>query len=207
MDARFYGEAVEAWEKALAVLPKDLPDDAHRDLLNKLGIAHTQRQDYQAAEKAFRSALRIAPGAAKTHFNMGLLFLHQDDLNRAEEWLKATLECASWYPEAHYHLGYIQEKRGAHERAAGEYVKELNENAASANAWYGLMLLKKRGLIAGPRLRPTKEEWSAADVIGLAAALAVGLGVWILGEMVRFRRKRQRLHEAAEAAPEPRAEF
>lgn len=181
-----YVKAEQAWEKALALKPDSV------DMINKVGIAQTKLKKFGEAEQSFRRAIARDDNEPKSYFNLGLLFLHQGQYEAAELWLGRALGRADWYPETHYHLGYIQEKRGEYEKAAEEYVAELGVNPASVNAWYGLLSLKKRGLIPSTYELSEQEaaDWSPASVAALAAAFLLGLCTWGAGEI--WGRKREK---------------
>ena len=155
---------------------------------NRLGVAYTRLKRYEAAEVEFRKAIRLDEEEPSSYFNLALLFLHQDKANLAEKWLNKTLERASWYPEVHYHLGYIREKESKYDEAVKEFVKELNVNPACPKSWYELFRLKKQGYGAGGGLeRPGDRSWDTTGVVSLAVVIFFGLVLCGLGAWRSWR--------------------
>lgn len=135
-NAADYDGAIETWEKGLEFDPDSVL------LLNRIGVAFTQKKDYSAAEDTFLKAIKIDPDYPQSHFNLGLLHLCQGNEPQAVDELKETLRCASWYPETHYHLGLIYEKQGRLDLAEEEYIAELNVNPNCTKAWGRYFILK-----------------------------------------------------------------
>ena len=168
--------AVARWEQVLESEPASV------SARNRLGIAHTRLGHYKAAEAEFREAIRIDEEDPSSYFNFALLYLHQGKTDLAEAWLNETLERASWYPEVHYHLGYIREKEGQYDEAVKEFVKELNVNPSCPKSWHELFRLKKQGYGTGGGLeRPGERGWDTMGVVSLSTVIFFGVVLCVLG--------------------------
>ena len=66
-----YTEALAHYKKALAVNPARLTGVDVRTAYNNLGVALVAKGDLSAAERTFQEALRLMPGNAVTHANLG----------------------------------------------------------------------------------------------------------------------------------------
>ncbi len=172
MSLQKWEAAVRAWDEVLKHRPDSIP------ALNRLGIAHTQLEHYERAEVAFRQAIDLQASEPSAYFNLALLYLRQDRTELAETWLNKTLECASWYPETHYHLGYIRVQEERFDEAIEEFVKELGVNPASAKAWHELFRLQEKGYgHSGGLARPSDRSWNAIEIVSLSVIVICGLGL------------------------------
>ena len=177
-----YEEALESWRRALSLKPRSL------ETLVRIGTALTRLERYREAETAFRQCLDLDPKSAMAHYHLGALFMHERRFRPARKNLKLALKHTSWYPNAHYLLGYILEQEGAYKEAAKEYVAELNVNPSSVDAWYHLLDLQKQGKVG--RNWDRKVVWTPKTIVGVSLAMAIGLGVFILGCVKSHARSR-----------------
>ena len=122
-------QAVAIWQELLRQMPADVT------LLNRLGIAYTQAEDFERAQSFFNRALAEDADEPQAYFNLALLQMKRRQMDQAEQTLLKLLTVAKWYPEANYHLGYVYEKSGRIELAQKYYVRELNVNGGCAKAW------------------------------------------------------------------------
>ena len=94
-DAERYPEAINWYEKALAIDPKNA--DASTDL----GVSYYYTKRTDEALKQFENSLRIDPKHAKTLLNKGIvLAFGKQDLNGAAESWRKVVELAPNSPEA-----------------------------------------------------------------------------------------------------------
>lgn len=70
------------------------------------------RGEFQAAEAAYREAIRLRPGDAEAWSNLGLALQAQRRLSEAEACQQHALRLAPDYPEAHNNLGLTQYEHG-----------------------------------------------------------------------------------------------
>ena len=124
-----YLEALEVWRSGLETYP-----DAGR-LHYRVGTILAVRSSFERAEQHLRRAVELSPDELEIRKELGICYLQAERPDDAERELKAVLARADWFPEVHYYLGMIYEKRGDHDAAREQYVKELNHNPGCAFAW------------------------------------------------------------------------
>ena len=59
-----------------------------------------------------RQIAGVESESAMAHYHLGALFMHRQQFDRARESLGEALKRRSWYPNAHYLLGYMFEEEG-----------------------------------------------------------------------------------------------
>ena len=130
------------------------------DLLNLLGVARLQIDDFEGAEWAWREALALAPQAANIHYNLGNLFTRSRQIDRAEASFRAAIAHHPEHVDAHYNLGtmLLNEGRLAEARAAFDSTLSLRPDHGDARFNIGLLQVEAgetegaeasfRGLIA-----------------------------------------------------------
>ncbi|OPX31126.1 MAG: hypothetical protein B1H40_04500 [Candidatus Latescibacteria bacterium 4484_181] len=135
---RRYQEAISIWQQALQKSPDDV------SILVRLGVALSLLERYPQAEAVLNRALEAEPDNPKVLYNLGLVYLRQNQDEKALRCFSKTLELVNWYPEANYHMGLIYEREGLEGKAMEFYVKEVNNNPASAKTWQRLLTLKEK---------------------------------------------------------------
>lgn len=85
------------------------------------GLKVFERQDFLKAQKAFESALRVAPSSPKAHYHLGLCRLELGEYREAEDELHRATELDSTFYQAHLALGYLHHKAKREEEAAKEF--------------------------------------------------------------------------------------
>lgn len=76
----------EKYEQAIAELDKALKEDADDpDLLNLVAFSHRQLKRYEIALNYYQRALEIEPDHRGANEYLGELYLHLDQLDKAEE--------------------------------------------------------------------------------------------------------------------------
>ena len=104
----------EAYYRAFLLLSEGKIDDAiraYRALLardpnaplvhHQLGRAFSRSKQYDAAEKEFREALRLAPDLAEAAYDIAAVRETLGDSAGAEQWFRAAIALNAIYPEAH----------------------------------------------------------------------------------------------------------
>ena len=122
-------EAIAVWREGLAKFP-DAPQ-----LHYGLGTVLAVRKEFPEATEHLERAVSLSPAEPKFRKELALCLLQQKRDAEAERELRAVLAAADWFPEAHYFLGTLYERRGERDRALQEYVKELNVNPCCTFAW------------------------------------------------------------------------
>jgi len=80
---------------------------------NLLGIIESNRQDYTSALAAFQKALQIAPNSAKTHVNLGNVYLLQKRSDLAEKEFRTVLRLDPQNQDGNYNLAVLLMAKGA----------------------------------------------------------------------------------------------
>ena len=85
----------------------------------ELGLAEATLDDYAAAERAFRAAIRLEPGRVEAWLELGLVL---ETLNRVDELttLAAEADAAGLGAEAHFLRAWALRRQGRHEEALAE---------------------------------------------------------------------------------------
>jgi Tfp pilus assembly protein PilF len=123
------GAADAHFERALKLEPKN------PDLLCDRGYSFYRRRRWSDAEEKFKEALQIDPAHARSHANLGLVFGHQGDHDRAlAEFAKAGCDPS----DARANLALVYALEGHFDDAKREYAKALVAKPTSAAAKEGL---------------------------------------------------------------------
>lgn len=142
LDLERWAEAVEAYERAVALSP-GLPTDH-----SSLGIAYQHLEQYDRAVAAYQKALAILPCDANTHDLLGDLYRK---LGKVDEALHEYQESVRYAPDdftAWHAIGQILEERGQMDEAKAAYEKAvaaaeayLKRNPRDATVTYTLGLM------------------------------------------------------------------
>ncbi len=103
-DPNSQAEAISMYLQVLEAEPQ------HAAAHINVGTLYYNRQDYQAAEKHYRTAVEIDPRYALAYFDLGNVL---DETGRAEDAVQAyrtALQLAPTYADAHYNLALAYEK-------------------------------------------------------------------------------------------------
>lgn len=73
-----FSEAIECLNKSIAINPIG-------DIYVDLGLIYTNLKDYQNAEKCFYKALELKPDSPTVYYNLGFLYQHKGDKEKARE--------------------------------------------------------------------------------------------------------------------------
>jgi len=90
-----------------------------------IGMMHFERGELAAAEAAFRTALRIAPGFVPAHVNLADLYRAKSDDEAGERELRAALKIQPDNAEAHHALGLLLVRR----KRTDDAIRELERAA------------------------------------------------------------------------------
>ncbi len=131
--------AIATFRRALALAP--------RHALAQFNLALVLKRADRVAEAtaAFRSALAIEP-RAETHYQLGVLYWQQGELDHAAAELDAAIAADARYAEAHYALGAVRAAQGDSAGAATALSRAIALRPALAGAHYTLgRVLQQRG--------------------------------------------------------------
>ncbi len=134
-----YEEATALWRDGVAKFPDS--GALHCGLGTMLAV----RKDFVPATEHLEASVRLSPHEPRFRKELALCYLQQGRDADAERELVAVLAAEGGFPEAHYYLGHIYERRGERGRALEEYVRELNVNPSSTFAWAKVHTWKDAG--------------------------------------------------------------
>ncbi len=179
-------EACDLLRAALRQHPRDA------ELWNLLGIAKTELNESEGAEKAFAAGLDIAPNSASLNENAGLLFFREAKYSQAKERLERATQLGSKKPGVRFSLAAAKLRTGE----TAEALKELRslEPALSSVPEYW----EERGRAELPHDAPAAEtsferalELSPKSLVALngaaTAAEREGLDEKALAYLIRAR--------------------
>lgn len=113
---------------ALAMLKHIPPEERTFDDLLAIGRLFREKKCPENAEDAFSQAIKLAPDKAEGYIFLGLLYLGNKDLTRAEKLLQIAQEKAPEEGIVRFYLGNIYYKQGNKGRARAE-MKEARRLA------------------------------------------------------------------------------
>jgi Tfp pilus assembly protein PilF len=108
-----YDDAIAAFRRAADNLLFATPEIAWTGI----GLAQYHKQDYAAAERAYRKAQELNPRYAQAYYRLGELYYHRDRIVEAVEAFGRAVELAPAFVDAHYWLGLAALKSGDQSRA------------------------------------------------------------------------------------------
>jgi tetratricopeptide (TPR) repeat protein len=92
---------------------------------------------------AYQRSLELDPTSAGAAVNLGTVYYHLRQWDKAERAYKQALEVDAAYALAHFDLGNLFDERGDPERAENHYQAALKINPNYADAHYNLALLSQ----------------------------------------------------------------
>jgi protein O-GlcNAc transferase len=178
-------------------LAHQYPDAAF--VQNILGAAHAGLEQWEAAAACYAWALRLRPGIAETHVNLGKVFDRLGRHNDAIACFHEALRIRSNYADAHYSLGVTLQAKKRVGEAVAAYQNAIAARRDFAEAYDNLgILLREMGhydeaivcfqkeLALRPQNAPTHVQLAIAlakagrypeSNAALAAALAIKPGL------------------------------
>ncbi|HEX8833407.1 MAG TPA: tetratricopeptide repeat protein [Abditibacteriaceae bacterium] len=115
---------------------------ADADLLNNLGIAEAAAGDFDRAVGRLAAAMRLEPGNAKVHNNLGVLAYGQGQLAAAYKHLEIARQIEDFLeqpdPITFNHLGVVLSAMGRNEEGMQEFQKAGGHERAEFEVWYNL---------------------------------------------------------------------
>lgn len=110
---------------------------------NKLAIVCMQQERFDEARDLLREGLRLRPRETSFRYNLALLACMEQDFDTALTTLDAVEKTNPGHGRLHYLKGVILEAQGKHDLAQEEFVKELNSDPATPQAWIKLGVLSE----------------------------------------------------------------
>ena len=131
-----YAQAVQKLEQAAQLLPKDAR------AWNHLGLACHAAGQTDEAVKAYQQALALDRNLAATHYNLGCLYLEQNNTAAALAELTSYTGLQPNAPDGWAKLGTAQLRARQLDAAEKSFRQTIKINGRSAEAWYGLGLVQ-----------------------------------------------------------------
>lgn len=152
-DAQRYGDAINAYEKALAISPKD------DMVLYNLGITYRKLGKPEKAIEVWKRATELNPREPKPLMAIADYYYRNNYLDMASDEYQKILRRWPDLQEAHFNLGAIYYKRNLVDYAMGEYkrVIELNERNE-----FGRKAMVNLGLLSAKKGPETEESLRTA---------------------------------------------
>ena len=137
-----YADQVRIFEAELNAVKLPVDDayvrrqEAIRDSLHDLALAHAADADFEAAYAKLENALRVE-GVESTYTHRLLAFIHSNrgQYDEAEKALRQAIEADSSGAEAPYELAVLYNKQGRPEEAESSLMRALGLNPAYKEAW------------------------------------------------------------------------
>ncbi|HEY3838703.1 MAG TPA: tetratricopeptide repeat protein, partial [Bryobacteraceae bacterium] len=219
-------QAVEAFEKALALSPEDVRGNTHlANVLVRTGELEKAIRHYQAALKTnpryleartnlgaalaqegkldqaipeYRKALEVDPKYPDAHADLGLALFRQGKLEEAIAQLETAVDISPDFAEAHTNLGVALIRKGKADEAIAHFEKALRSDPKNgeANADLGVALLHQ-----GKMQEAIPHLEKALTANPGSAELNANLGA-ALAESGRLDEAIPRLQEAVKLAPD-----
>jgi eukaryotic-like serine/threonine-protein kinase len=131
-DRRDYPAAINAYQKAIKISPKE------RDYWNALGLAQHNQKNHAAARESFEKALAIDPHSLEALTNLGSAYLDQKELAVAINTYKRVLSINPKFEAAWCNLGHALADQKDLPGAIACYEKAIQCDPKSVTAWNNL---------------------------------------------------------------------
>jgi tetratricopeptide (TPR) repeat protein len=136
MARKMYREAIEAFSQGS---PKDPV------LRNKLGIAHHQLMQFDAARKCYEQAIKLRPDYSEAVNNLGTIYYAAKSYRRAVSQYKKAIKLAPESASIHSNLGTAYYARNQLALANEEYqiAMKLDPEVFERHSSYGVLLQER----------------------------------------------------------------
>ena len=137
-DAGEYAEALDALGRA------HTPDNPDWRILNAQGAVLDEMGRHDEAQRHYSAALKIAPNEPSVLSNLGLSYLLQKNLKRAEFTLRRAVAQPNASPKVRQNLALVVGLEGRYAEAEKIASADLPANEAAANVAYLRQMLSQR---------------------------------------------------------------
>ncbi len=136
MARKMYREAIEVYQQA--------PLDS-AVIWNKIGIAHHQMLQFEAARKCYEKALKINPKYSEALNNIGTVYYARKSHRRAIKYYKKALKLSPQSASIYSNLGTAYFARKKYQQAAEAYqtALSLDPEVFEHRSTYGVMLQER----------------------------------------------------------------
>ncbi len=114
------------WKDTIALFGHTLPISGPNYVVhNNLGVAFSEKKQYEQAIAHFQRVLEVEPNNADTNYNMGNALVALGRFAEAAKYYRATIKADPNYADAHNNLGNILSQEGKLDEAIEEYKLAL----------------------------------------------------------------------------------
>jgi type IV pilus biogenesis/stability protein PilW len=138
LEVERYDDAIRAFQAAADNLLFDRQEMAWTGI----GLAYFQKQDYPAAQRAYRKAMAINPRYYLAPFRLGELYYNQERTAEALEMFTRTTQLAPTFPDGFYWLGLVYMKLKEPAKAKPAFLEVIRLAPKSDNARLAANYLK-----------------------------------------------------------------
>ena len=103
--------------------------------------SHIRQRVWLNETNLFISGAECAPNSALSMSNLGAVYLINDDLDKAEEALKKSMEIKPIYSKGINNLGLVYFRKGDYQKAHDMYIEALSQDFPYPGAWENMVLL------------------------------------------------------------------
>jgi len=149
-DAGEYAEALDALERA------HTPDNPDWRILNAQGAVLDQMGRHGEAQRHYSAALKIVPNEPSVLSNLGLSYMLEKNLKRAEYTLRKAVAQGNASPKVRQNLALVVGLEGRYAEAEKIASADLPESEAAANVAYLRQMLSQKDALknGGPPYVP-----------------------------------------------------
>jgi tetratricopeptide (TPR) repeat protein len=109
--------------EAESEMRKELEQHPSVEGYNLLGIIESSQQDFPKALAAFEEALKLSPNSARTHNNLGNVYVAEKKTDTAEKEFRTALRIDPANRDANYNLGVLLLARGSTAEAISHFER------------------------------------------------------------------------------------
>jgi len=129
-----YDEAVECFQKAIAIKPNDAK------AYYNLGIAYSEKGLLDEAMAEFKKAISINPNFAEAHNNLGTVYGKRGMIDEEISEYEKAIALNPNLAEPHNNLGFVYSEKGMLDEAISEYRKAIALDRNNELALYNLAI-------------------------------------------------------------------
>src|SRR5262249_15174823 len=129
------------YERAMPVFGRGLTlQPRHEKLWYNTGLAHLSRQHFEDAMIAFKKAIEINPGHARSKFQLALLLCAGRELEESADLYAQSLTSIRERAAVYLNAGFVRMMEGRNDKAIGLSRKALSIDPDYELAWHNLLM-------------------------------------------------------------------
>lgn len=132
-------------------------DPFHADALHLLGVLQIQKGNPNKAIEHIKCAIKLRPGFAPYHNNLGLAYKESNKYSNAKSNYEEAIRLDPKYAVAYLNLGHTLRELSLPDEAKSAYMEAVKNNPTLAEAYHGYgRLLQELGQIDNARVKHEK---------------------------------------------------